>query len=45
VTFPKGSGLMLNVGFNTIMRSLSEIARLEPEEIQKIYEMQAHVER
>src|ERR687896_798950 len=35
--FPKGSGLTLNVGFNTIMRSLSEIARLEPEEIQKIY--------
>jgi len=36
-TFPKGSGLALNVGFNTIMRSLSEIARLEPGEIQKIY--------
>jgi DNA ligase-1 len=35
--FPKGSGLALNVGFNTIMRSLSEIARLEPEEIQRIY--------
>ena len=35
--FPKGSGLALNVGFNTIMRSLSEIARLEPEEVQKIY--------
>jgi DNA ligase 1 len=35
--FPKGSGLALNVGFNTIMRSLSEIAQLEPEEIQKIY--------
>lgn len=35
--FPKGSGLALNVGFNTIMRSLSEITRLEPEEIQKIY--------
>jgi DNA ligase 1 len=35
--FPKGSGLTLNVGFNTIMRSLSEIARLEPEEIQRIY--------
>jgi DNA ligase 1 len=35
--FPKGSGLALNVGFNTIMRSLSEIGRLEPEEIQKIY--------
>jgi DNA ligase 1 len=28
--FPKGSGLALNVGFNTIMQSLSEIARLEP---------------
>jgi DNA ligase 1 len=35
--FPKGSGLALNVGLNTIMRSLSEIGRLEPEEIQKIY--------
>ena len=35
--FPKGSGLALNVGFNTVMQSLSEIARLEPEEIQKIY--------
>jgi DNA ligase 1 len=35
--FPKGSGLALNVGFNTIMRSLSEIGRLEPEEIQEIY--------
>lgn len=35
--FPKGSGLTLNVGFNTIMWSLSEIARVEPEEIQKIY--------
>jgi DNA ligase-1 len=35
--FPKGSGLALNVGFNTIMRSLSEIGHLEPEEIQKIY--------
>lgn len=37
VIFPKGSGLTLNVGFNTIMRSLSEIARLEPVELQKIY--------
>jgi DNA ligase-1 len=35
--FPKGSGLALNIGFNTIMQSLSEIARLEPEEIQEIY--------
>src|SRR5919109_972700 len=35
--FPKGSGLALNVGLSTIMRSLSEIGRLEPEEIQKIY--------
>ena len=35
--FPKGSGLALNVGFNTIMQSLSEIAHLEPEEVQKIY--------
>jgi hypothetical protein len=36
-TFPKGSGLTLNVGFNTIMRSLSDIARLEQGEIQEIY--------
>lgn len=36
-TFPKGSGLALNVGFSTIMRSLSDIARLEQGEIQKIY--------
>ncbi|HEV8405847.1 MAG TPA: ATP-dependent DNA ligase [Nitrososphaera sp.] len=35
--FPKSSGLALNVGFNTIMRSLSEIMRLQPEEIQEIY--------
>ncbi|MFL6493913.1 MAG: ATP-dependent DNA ligase [Nitrososphaera sp.] len=35
--FPKGSGLALNVGFNTIMRSLSDIARLKPDEVQKIY--------
>ena len=35
--FPKGAGLALNVGFNTIMRSLSEITHLEPEEVQKIY--------
>ncbi|MFL6477322.1 MAG: ATP-dependent DNA ligase [Nitrososphaera sp.] len=35
--FPKGSGLALNVGFNTIMRSLSDIARLKPDELQKIY--------
>jgi hypothetical protein len=35
--FPKGSGLALNVGFNTIMRSLSGIAHLEPKEVQKIY--------
>jgi DNA ligase 1 len=35
--FPKGSGLALNVGFSTIMRSLSEIGHLDQEEIQKIY--------
>ena len=35
--FPKGSGLALNVGFNTIMRSLSDIVRLKPDEVQKIY--------
>ena len=37
IIFPKGSGLALNVGFNTIMRSLLEITHLEPKEIQKIY--------
>ena len=36
-TFPKGSGLALNVGFNTIMKSLSEIARLEQREVQQVY--------
>lgn len=35
--FAKGSGLALNVGFNTIMRSLEDIAKLEPEDIQRIY--------
>lgn len=35
--FPKGSGITLNVGFGTIMRSLSEIARLQPQEVQEIY--------
>jgi len=37
IIFPKGSGLALNVGFNTIMRSLLEITHLEPKEVQKIY--------
>ncbi|MDQ3872592.1 MAG: ATP-dependent DNA ligase [Thermoproteota archaeon] len=36
-TFPKGSGLALNVGFNTIMKSFSEIGHLEPEEIRWVY--------
>ncbi len=36
-TFPKGSGLALNVGFDIIMRSLSEIAPLEPSEVQKVH--------
>ena len=35
--FPKGSRLNLNLGFSTIMHSLSEIAILEPKEIQQIY--------
>ncbi len=35
--FPKGSGLALNVGFSTIMRALSEIARLEQAQVQRIY--------
>jgi DNA ligase 1 len=35
--FSRGSGLALNVGYNSIMRSLSDIARLQPEDIQKIY--------
>jgi DNA ligase-1 len=35
--FPKGSGLALNVGFSTIMDSLSAIAKLEPEVMKEIY--------
>ena len=35
--FAKGSRLNLNLGFITIMHSLSEIAILEPKEIQQIY--------
>jgi DNA ligase-1 len=34
---PKGSAGALNVGFSLIMRSLSDVAHLRPEEIQKIY--------
>jgi DNA ligase 1 len=35
--FPKGSAISLNVGFTTIMNSLSEIAELTPAEVQQIY--------
>jgi hypothetical protein len=34
--FPKGSGLALNVGFTTTMRSFSDISRLKTDEIQNI---------
>ncbi len=35
--FPRGSKLNVNVGFSTIMQSLSEIAMLDAGEIQRIY--------
>ena len=35
--FPRGSKLNVNVGFSTIMQSLSEIAMLDASEIQQIY--------
>jgi DNA ligase 1 len=35
--FPEGSAISLNVGFTTIMNSLSEIAELTPAEVQQIY--------
>jgi DNA ligase 1 len=35
--FPRGSKLNVNVGFSTIMQSLSEIAMLDANEIQQIY--------
>ena len=35
--FPRGSKLNVNVGFSTIMQSLSEIAMLDAGEIQEIY--------
>jgi DNA ligase-1 len=35
--FPKGSGASLNVGYSLIMRSLADVTRLQPGEIQKIY--------
>jgi DNA ligase 1 len=35
--FPRGSKLNINVGFSTIMQSLSEIAMLDANEIQQIY--------
>ena len=35
--FPRGSKLNVNVGFSTIMQSLSEIAMLDAGEIQQIY--------
>ena len=35
--FPRGSKLNINIGFSTIMQSLSEIAMLDASEIQQIY--------
>ena len=34
--FPAGSNLTLNIGFTTIMQSLSEIALLDTKDIQNI---------
>jgi DNA ligase-1 len=36
-TFPRGSKLKMNIGFSTIMQSLSEIASLDTREIQQSY--------
>ncbi|MBV9176298.1 MAG: ATP-dependent DNA ligase [Nitrososphaeraceae archaeon] len=35
--FPPGSKFVMNIGFNTIIRVLSEIATLDPNQIQRIY--------
>ncbi|HET9807656.1 MAG TPA: hypothetical protein VFP49_12165 [Nitrososphaeraceae archaeon] len=35
--FPAGSNLTLNIGFTTIMQSLSEIALLDTKDIQNIH--------
>ena len=37
LVFPKGSGASLNIGHSLIMKSLADVARLEPGEIQTIY--------
>lgn len=35
--FPRGSKFVMNIGFSTIIRVLSEIATLDPNQIQRIY--------
>jgi DNA ligase 1 len=35
--FPRGSKFVMNIGFSTIIRALSEIATLDPNQIQRIY--------
>jgi DNA ligase-1 len=35
--FPRGSKFVMNMGFSTIIRVLSEIATLDPDQIQRIY--------
>ena len=35
--FPRGSKFVMNMGFSTIIRVLSEIATLDPNQIQRIY--------
>jgi len=35
--FPKGSKFVINIGFSTIIKVLSEIATLDSNQIQKIY--------
>ena len=35
--FPQGSKFVMNIGYSTIIQVLSEIATLDPNQIQKIY--------
>jgi DNA ligase-1 len=35
--FPRGSKFVMNIGFSTILRALSEVASLDPNQIQQIY--------
>ncbi|HEY6883579.1 MAG TPA: ATP-dependent DNA ligase [Nitrososphaeraceae archaeon] len=35
--FPRGSKFVMNIGFSTVIRVLSEIATLDPNQIQRIY--------